>query len=169
MMKTKRPIKFMTIIMVLFLASCGITSNVTYVPAIMEPIERTFQVNGSKEELYVKANNWMAETFISSKDVIQFTDKESGTVTGKCILKNFQSFNAYTSSWQSTGNLNAIIKIQVRDNASKITIDAEDFQEVHSSFNEGYRYTKDKAVEQINALLDSYEEYLKNNTSNEKW
>lgn len=169
MVKTKRQIIFLALAMVLFSASCGITSNVTYVPVSMEPIERTFQVEGSKDELYVKANNWMAETFISSKDVIQFTDKESGTVTGKCVLKNFQSFNALTSSWQTTGGLNAIIKIQVRDNASKITIDAQDFQEVHSSLNEGYRYTKEKAVEQINGLLDSYEAYLKNNTSNNKW
>lgn len=164
-MKNIRFNKLSVLVLLLIFCSCGIY-NTNYVPVTMKPIERTIEVQGNKNDLYVKANNWLAETFVSSKDVIQFADKESGTVTGKCTLKKFQQYNAYTSTWQNSGALKAIIKIQVKDNASKIIIDADDFTEVHSSLNEEYRYTKEKAIEQINGLMDSYEKYLNSKDDN---
>jgi len=50
--------------------------------------------NVSKDELFVRANSWIARTFNSPKDVIQFNDKEAGkiickTVTGATVGKGF--------------------------------------------------------------------------------
>ncbi|UGU17719.1 DUF4468 domain-containing protein [Sinomicrobium kalidii] len=138
--------------------------SVKYIPVTMEPVEKTFEIDGSKEDLYVKANNWMAETFVSSKSVIQFADKEAGIVTGRYLFKDFGGVNLY-SGYKDFGEIYAIIKIQVKDNASKITIDAEDFTEVQSSLNESYRFTKEKAIQKINDLITSYESYLRNTDS----
>ena len=160
-MRKNNYFKLPVFVLLMLLTSC----NVTYVPVTMEAIERTIQVDGSKDELYVKANNWMAETFVSSKSVIQFTDKEAGVVTGRYLFKDFGGVNLY-SGYQDFGEIYAIIKIQVKDNASKITIDAEDFTEVQSSLNKEYRYTKEKAIEQINGLMDSYEKYLNSKDDN---
>lgn len=140
------------------LLSC---QSVQYIPVSIDPVEKTFEVIGNKNDLYVRANNWMVETFKSSKSVIQFSDKEEGLVTGKYILKTFYSFDAYGQKFES-GVLNAIIKIQVKDNASKITIMPDDFQEVHSSRNKDYRYTKVNAIEDANKLIVSYQDYLTN-------
>jgi Domain of unknown function (DUF4468) with TBP-like fold len=46
----------------------------------------TDTLDGSKNELYVRAYEWMAKTFNSSKEVIQMQDKEAGKIIGKGIL-----------------------------------------------------------------------------------
>lgn len=126
----------------------------------MEPIDRTIMIEGSKNDLFVKANNWMVEIFSSSKSVIQFSDKEAGIVIGRYLFKDFGA-TTVMGKIVDFGEIYAIIKLQVKDGTTKITIDAEDFTEIHSKANENYRYTKEKAVQEINALMDNYEHYLK--------
>lgn len=41
---------------------------------------------GSKDDLYVRANEWMAKAFVSSKDVIQMQDKQAGKIVGKAVI-----------------------------------------------------------------------------------
>lgn len=43
-------------------------------------------LSGSKDDLYVRANEWMAKVFVSSKDVIQMQDKEAGKIVGKAVI-----------------------------------------------------------------------------------
>ena len=51
------------------------------------PRVATFENDHSKDENYVLANEWMVETFNNAESVIQFTDKESGTVRGNILLR----------------------------------------------------------------------------------
>lgn len=126
----------------------------------MEPIDKTIVVEGSKNELFVKANNWMVEIFTNSKSVIQFSDKEAGVVIGRYLFKDFGT-KTVMGKIVDFGEIFAIIKLQVKDGATKITIDTDDFIEIHSKANENYRYTKEKAVQEIYTLMDNYEHYLK--------
>ncbi|SHJ67275.1 protein of unknown function [Arenibacter nanhaiticus] len=144
------------------LLSILLSSCYTYerVPITMEPIDRTIMVEGTKSDLFVKANNWMVEIFTSPKSVIQFSDKEAGVVTGRYLFKDFGS-TVVMGEVVDFGQIYAIIKLNVKDGASKITIDAENFIELHSKTNESYRYTKEKAVQEIQVLMDNYEQYLK--------
>ncbi|NKI28187.1 DUF4468 domain-containing protein [Arenibacter sp. 6A1] len=144
------------------LLSILLSSCYTYerIPITMEPIDRTIMVDGTKNDLFVKANNWMVEIFTSPKSVIQFSDKEAGVVTGRYLFKDFGS-TVVMGEVVDFGQIYAIIKLNVKDGATKITIDAENFTEVHSKTNESYRYTKEKAVQEIHVLMDNYEQYLK--------
>lgn len=143
--------------------SCGTFQGT---PVSMEPIEHHFEVDKSKDDLYVSANNWMAETFNSAKSVIQFTDKEAGVVTGKYLLKPGYRYSNYQYYETEEGSVYAIIKIQVKKGATKITVNPDDFTEITSDMlNEKYKYSKEKATEQINALIESYETYIKNDDS----
>lgn len=133
----------------------------------LEPTIEQIEVTGDKNELFVRANNWMVENFVDAKSVIQFSDKESGNVTGKYLLhsKTFPG-NAYVSP--TTIEVFAIIKIQVKDGASKLIIDPSDFTEIKMN-NEKYQhlyYTQEQAKEQVNKLKDSFVAYMKNNKSN---
>jgi len=80
----------------------------------------TFENELSKDQNYVLANEWMVESFNNATSVIQFTDKESGTVKGKYTIKS-----AYisTNTYASTDALFAIITIRVKDKLSRIEID----------------------------------------------
>lgn len=43
-------------------------------------------LNATKDKLYIKANEWMAKKYVSSKAVIQMQDKEAGKIVGKAIM-----------------------------------------------------------------------------------
>lgn len=79
-----KPILTVTAVLLLLLTKCSPYKNVT---AMEYPVPFQFtlidSVKGSKNDLYVKANEWMAKTFTSAKDVIQMQDKEAGKIIGK--------------------------------------------------------------------------------------
>jgi len=53
-------------------------------PVVFKVID---SVKGNQNQLYIKAYQWMANTFNSAKEVIQMQDKEAGKLIGKGIMK----------------------------------------------------------------------------------
>ncbi|HBY66654.1 MAG TPA: hypothetical protein DEG69_02080 [Flavobacteriaceae bacterium] len=116
--------------------------------------EKTVNINGTQNELYVKANSWMVTAFSDAESVIQFTDKESGTVMGKYYLApvSLSGYGAYGSY--------AIIKILVKDNAAKIEITPD--KVTYMKGNTYNMYNEESAKQKIENVLTSFEEYMKN-------
>ncbi|SOC78854.1 protein of unknown function [Salinimicrobium sediminis] len=154
----KRVLLFIPLCFVLIiLQSCGslATSN-------SEPIVKVVPVeNASKDDLYVRANNWMVGAFNNAKSVVQFTDKESGTITGKYYLSPVTAPSQYGPG----SDAYALINIQVKDNASKITVTPESFQ--YMKGNMYTLYNEEKAQAQIEALIASFEEEIQKKESTE--
>ena len=125
-----------------------------------QPVERAVKIDSTKKnELYVRANNWMVETFKDAKSVIQFADKESGTVTGKYLLGAITGGTRY----QSATYVYALIKVQVKDGAAKITITPDSFRYLKSYT----LYSREKAQNDIQLLMDSFERAIKKEESND--
>ena len=116
--------------------------------------------NETKNELYVKANNWMVDTFTNAKSVVQFTDKESGTISGRYFLGNVVPESQYGAAI----NVFATIKIRVKDKACRIQITPDQFSYVSGM---SY-YTEDMARKDINSLIGSFESSMSKN-EDEKW
>ena len=123
---------------------------------------RIVEVNESKNDLFVKANNWMVEAFADAKSVIQFSDKENGIVTGKYLMNpQYVTLNGMNAT--SIPDIYAIIKIQVKDGASKITINPSQFEQYdtqNKTLRESY-FSKDKAQQKINELVNSFTAFMK--------
>ena len=154
-------------LLLLFIAatafSCGSMYNTELVE--IQPMEKVIEVDGAKNDLYVKANNWMVEQFVNAKSVVQFTDKESGTVTGKYNYKSIYATNGYGQQ-VSSNDLFAILKIQVKDNTAKITIMPESFNTVSGDWvPKSARYTREEAVQDLTSTLNSFESYMKTTKS----
>lgn len=132
---------------VVLMQSCGslATSNITPVTKVV-PVEDV-----SKNELYVRANNWMVSAFKDAESVIQFTDKESGQITGKYYLSPVSAPSQYGQGQDAY----AIINIQVKDGASKITVTPEEFQ--YMKGNMYTLYNEENAKARIESLLASFE------------
>ena len=110
-------ISSVSLICVLLLKSC-VTANIQQSPP---PLIAHFENQIDKNANYVLANEWMVESFNDAESVIQFTDKESGTIKGKYTLRTaYVSTSPYVAS---RPGLSAIITIRVRDNACRIEID----------------------------------------------
>jgi len=131
----------------------------------IEPRTSVIQTTGKQDDLYVKANSWMAETFGSSKSVIQFTDKESGTVIGKYLFNRSQkSTGLYGNESTLSEDSYAIIKIQVKDNKAKINIAPNDYAIVENMYG-SEPLTKDLGEQRIKSLISNFKKYMKNDKS----
>jgi hypothetical protein len=144
------------LLLVVFFTSCGASTKLTKVN--IEPVSKIINIDNSKSQLYIKANDWMVNSFNNSKSVIQFSDKENGIVTGKYLMKSI----FLTDGWSgSNKEIYAIIKIQNKDGASKITISPAEY-EYYTGFGQQdiHRFTQQDAQNQINDLLSSFEEFM---------
>lgn len=128
-----------------------------------QPIEKIVKIEGkSKNELFVLANNWMIHTFNNAESVIQFSDKESGTITGKYLMGIVSAANEYGPGQKAM----AIINIQIKDGACKLTISPQPFQ--YAEGNLYTLYTKDDMERDLKLLIDSFERGM-TQESNDNW
>ncbi|MGY6648043.1 DUF4468 domain-containing protein [Wenyingzhuangia sp. IMCC45574] len=152
----KKLIKNTTLVTaLLMLCSCAIVKTES------NPVSKVVEVAGeNKNQLYVKANNWMVSVFNNAESVIQFTDKESGTITGKYLLGTIAAASKYGSAQYAY----AMIKIQVKDGASRITITPQSF--TYAKGNIFTLYTKEKADRDIQALIQDFETAIQKKENN---
>ena len=99
--------KTISILILVFFSSC-----MTYTMVSAPKSFKQLQVEGSKDELYVRANIWMARTFTNSKSVIQFQDKENGVIVGKYLMLSADPNDIYS-----------MVTIYVKDKTTKIEIE----------------------------------------------
>ena len=139
------------VLTVLIFESCASIATKT---VESKPVTKIIKIeNADKNKLYVRANNWMVSAFNNAESVIQFSDKESGTVTGKYFLGKAQ----YATQYVPEKNVYAIINIQVKDGASKITITPDSWKHVVGGWYSKPAYTAEKAEADVNALISNFE------------
>jgi len=100
---------------------------------------------GTKNDIYVKAYEWMAKNYTSAKDVIQMHDKEAGKIIAKAVIAVPGAQNGYG---MSLGNdyVHYTISIEVKENRYRCII--SDF------YHEGGHYSNSQACS--GGSLDSY-------------
>ena len=98
------------LVMVLFLA-CASGANVTEPLTYSEVVDVT---GVSQSDLFIKANLWFVDAFRDAGSVIQFSDRESGVISGKYIGNRFM-IGMYFFQISST------ITVEVRDGRYRIS------------------------------------------------
>ena len=127
------------------------------------PVEKVITIENTKQnELYVRANNWMVDAFKDAESVIQFTDKESGNITGRYLLGTVVAANQYGPAQYAYATIN----IKVKDNASKIKITPEPFTYLQGNIYN--LYSQENADNDINKLIVSFENAM-NTVENNDW
>lgn len=90
--------------------------------------EKVIEMQGQKDELYVKALLWANDAFASVKDAIQTRDKEAGIITIKGIATYKYNFaydkkkQVVVESNQTTEKAEFSMKIFLKDNKAKIVV-----------------------------------------------
>ena len=131
--------------------SCGSVKAVE-----SKPTEKVIKLDGkTQEDLYIRANTWMVEKFNNAESVIEFSDKPNGIVIGKYLLSvKGVVGSGLKASWK---NVYAIIKIQVKDDAAKITITPDSFGEFAL---DSRAYSGQQAQADINQLVESFSDSI---------
>lgn len=142
------------VFILLIMQGCGSVYG-TKTSADLTPVVKVIPVeNVPQNKLYVRANNWMVGAFKDAKSVVQFSDKESGTITGKYYLTPITATTQYGAGTDAY----AIINIQVKDGASKITITPDTFD--YMKGNMFTIYNEDIAKERMASIVTSFEETI---------
>lgn len=119
--------------------------------------------NKKKNDLYVIANKWMVEKFNNAKSVVQFSDKEAGVVTGKYLIGEVFFYEQQDNSGK---DVFALITIEVKDEAAKISLNPDDLEYlISNNLKEKSGLNKEKLENHLEVLASSFESYLKNNQS----
>ncbi len=141
------------------LTSCGgVYSKTLLTPEAKRSVVNV--PNVSQSDLFVMANNWMVENFTDAKSVVQYSDKEAGTVTGKYLLHTI--ITGITSTSPDTENdIYAIIKIQTKDGAARIQVEPSQYVNNFYPALGGKSYPIDAANEDIMNLLHSFKVRMK--------
>ena len=150
------------ILTVIMLTSCG---SVKTLPS-PDSITKTIQVESDKNSNFVKANEWMVNTFGNAESVIQFTDKEAGIVKGKYVMSLGQVGGQYTPAVSSSY---ATITLRVRDNASRIEIEPTDSFIVTNYMGTKFGFTPDQFIAKANELITDFESHMNKKSANDNW
>ena len=140
--------KIIVIAFVTLLASCS---------SLMMPVVETTDLaktkiienlSENKSDLYVKANKWMIKSFNNAESVIQFSDKESGTISGKYLLFGSISAGLYGASIDS--RIFATINVECKNNKAKIEV--VPLGEIRATED-----AKQKMITEIASLINDFE------------
>ena len=147
--------KNLILILLLALTSCASYHTISY----DQPVVDQFEAQGSRAELFVKANEWMVDRFISSKSVIEFSDKETGTIIGKYVM--FDNIRPVPGYSMSVGHeIKAKVDVRVKDGAAKIEIKPLESWKYDSNGVTIYTFSKEDADRLINDMVSSFRSHM---------
>ncbi|MCK9170445.1 MAG: DUF4468 domain-containing protein [Treponema sp.] len=133
-----------------------------------EMLERIIESQNTKEQLYVMSLQWVSKAFISAKTVIDFQDKEAGSIIGKGRIGNIDKENNISNLYD------VLFKIDVKDNKARIQINSAEALEtfyINDYPMEMDIHKDDKSLDRfkfyVKSLYDSYEKALL--TKDEDW
>lgn len=150
---------FISILFLLCNASCVLLSsydisNNTQKHKIICNVEKK-----SKNEIFDKCMEWLAESYVSSKKVIQLKDKKNGVIIGRAIMR-------LTSPIGTTYPMFFRFKIEVKDNKFRITFN--NFYQRDGGFK-AYPTTKEQFKEIKVNCYDIKNRIKKHILKNDKW
>lgn len=149
--------KIITILLLGVLPSCATMQTVSFTET--EYVNKVFEdAPGTKDQLYLKANRWMVTVFNNAESVIQHSDKEEGVIIGKYLMNGEISTGMY--GVVNDSRVYAIIDIKVKENKAKIEIRPQGSWQFDSSGLTIFDYSKEKAIEEMNSLADSFHKSL---------
>lgn len=144
-------------LLLIFLSSCT-TYKFVSAPKVNEFID----VNGTKDQLYIKANQWIVRAFKDAKSVIQFQDKAEGKIMGKYLMNSIKYGGGYGlySTPATSEDVFSLITISVKDNATKIDIEPMGQWKYDASGMTIFNYSPEKAQADIKALIADYTKFI---------
>ncbi|MHA3061178.1 DUF4468 domain-containing protein [Acinetobacter sp. ANC 4631] len=103
------------------LSGC-VTAEQMQFAAPLNDVSEVIDINGkSKDQLFEASKIWIAKSFNSSNNVIQYADKESGSIIGKGNMK-FPCDGFIDCSAFGNDRVNFTIKIDTKDNKARVTL-----------------------------------------------
>jgi hypothetical protein len=149
LMKALKIILFITL-----MTSCAVPKSQFFE---IDEVSKTITTNEPKDNVFVKSNLWLVDSFVSAKSVLQYSDKEAGVIAGKFTIMD----DPYRTD--NTKGVEAVIKIFVKEGNVKVSIKPLPYPR-YQSYGARNEAVKDIIIANVNLLINNFEQYL--NTTN---
>lgn len=106
-----------------FAVSIGAASAATpaQLAEVQKPIEQVFEAPGhTKDEIYNAAKIWIAESFRSAKAVIEYDNKDEGTIIGNGLIP-YPCKGAFDCLSKSDWKVRFTVRIDTKDDKFRLT------------------------------------------------
>lgn len=138
----------------------------THKPSDPFEVQIVKEVDLKKDAIYDATLQWLAETFVSSKSVIEFQDKGSGKIIGNIRVEIQMHDPIFGAAW--TANAKATQKIEIKDGKFRMSFSNIYVEDLNLSVTYGDRYSGDTSMSEsrkavtksFNELADSLQAYL---------
>jgi hypothetical protein len=151
-------------VMITVLLALSACANLKVVPPEERQLQKVHEINMTKNEIFDKTLEWMAQSFTDSKAVIELKDKENGKIIGKGVT-------TFT-------NVVAVIPcrftmiVDIKDNKYRTTYN--NFVGMWGQYQNQPRELKEQAfidetITKLKALDTSLYIYLKNSKKTSDW
>jgi len=134
---------------IIFFIGCSPLKMVTEIK-YENPIEMPGK---SKSELFGMSNEWMVKTFTDAKSVIQFSNLETGTISGKYLM-----YYSPPGQYSSEINFYGIITIRMKDGNVQISVDPQGSLPRLLGME---MYTMEQMKKEAESLISDYKDYIK--------
>ena len=134
---------------IIFFIGCSPLKMVTEIK-YEEPIEMPGK---SKSELYGMSNEWMVKHFTDAKSVIQFSNLETGTISGKYLM-----YYSPPGQYSPEINFYAIITIRMKDGNVQISVDPQGSLPRYLGME---MYTMEQMKKEAESLISDYKDFMK--------
>lgn len=141
-----KKLNIILIALIVLMGSCMGTNRIPLQPRLQE-----IQTDYTKDQNYIIVNSWFVENFTNAKSVIQFSDKESGIVSGKYWTGSHIQGSVFLPVVVDTY---AIIRVNTIDNAIRIEV-----KHMDSVYKDQEKHYKQKTEELINSLENYTQTY----------
>ena len=134
-------------VLVVMLTSCTTMGSEKASPELLSMAVVIDVPGSSHDDLFVKANSWMVDTFKSAKSVIQYTDKEAGIVKGKYVQRlPFGLLGDYM-------DVTSTVTVEIKEGKARVSFgDANYSQTVTVYSMGGSTSTKEGVVEDLKTI-----------------
>jgi hypothetical protein len=136
--------------------------------------------NTSKDLLYERANVWLAKAFVDSKEVIQYSNQETGKVLAKGRLELNATYNGYE---QSMGVVRFTLEVNTKEGRVRVLISdlIHEFTDGNPSpgdlrkeksypiMKKAWRVVKSETDNDIRSLIDSFEKAVSEVPKEDDW
>ena len=173
-MKFRNEVKllFVFILVIIFCINCTQEAYLTKLEKPLSPDELSLkivkEINLDKNRIFDLSLEWMAKTFVSSKAVIEYQDKNSGKIIGKGQI----SYTLKSMGLSVPIPCNFTLSIESKDNKYRMIFDNFLIGTGKTPISGLYEQEKDQLEiikSKLRVLSDDLNQYLLNADKKEDW
>lgn len=158
----------LTVAIVISFISCSTKRSVIKYDAPGK-ITKEVSTPGSKDQNFVKANEWFVTMFVNSKNVNRYSDKEAGLVKGKFTLYDETTWLSATKDYHpvTSKSINAVITIRVKEDIARLEIEVTEPIYTTMYGNVEYGHTLQEVNAKIYGIGTEFVGYMFKDSENE--